>query len=96
MIGHSMFSSSCEKNSLEVTKVSTVPLDVLKEEVAVSLHHKYPDLTVVNLAQNVSADCINFRSGMIIVHGFVGGLPDFAEIVQTCVLKDGLVFIVKN
>lgn len=33
---------------------------------------------------------------MIIVHGFVGGLPDFAEIVQMCVLKDGLTFIVKK
>lgn len=96
MIGHTIFSSSCEKNALEVAQVSTVPLDVLKEEVAVSLHQKYPDLTVVNLAQNVSADGINFRSGMIIVHGFVGGLPDFAEIVQMCVLKDGLAFIVKK
>lgn len=91
-----MFSSSCEKKSLEVARVSTVPLDVLKEEVTVSLRLKYPDLSVVNLAQNVSVDSINFRSGMIIVHGFVGGLPDFAEIVQMCVLKDGLVFIVKK
>lgn len=79
-----------------VARVSTVPLDVLKEEVAASLLQKYPDLTVVNLAQNVSADGINFRSGMVIVHGFVGGLPDFAEIVQMCVLKDGLTFIVKK
>lgn len=92
MIGHSMFSSSCKKKKT----VSTVPLDVLKEEVAVSLHQKYPDLTVVNLAQSVSADGINFRSGMVTVHGFVGGLPDFAKIVQMCVLKDGLTFIVKR
>lgn len=33
---------------------------------------------------------------MIIVHGFVAGLPDFAEIVQICVLKDGVSFIVKK
>ncbi len=33
---------------------------------------------------------------MIIVHGVVGGLPDFAEIVQMCVLTDGLAFIVKK
>lgn len=79
-----------------VARVSTVPLDVLKEEVAASLLQKYPDLTVVNLAQNVSADGINFRNGMIIVHGFVGGLPDFAEIVQMNVLKDGLNFTVKK
>ncbi len=96
MISHSIFSSSCEKNNLKVEQVSTVPLDVLKEEVAISLSQKYPDLTVVNLAHNVYVDGINFRSGMIIVHGFVGGLPDFAEIVQICVLTDGLAFTVKK
>lgn len=96
MISHSIFSSSCEKNNPKVEQVSTVPLHVLKEEVAISLSQKYPDLTVVNLTHNVYADGINFRSGMIIVHGFVGGLPDFAEIVQMCVLRDGLAFIVKK
>lgn len=95
MIGHSMHLSS-HKNSLEILQVSQVPIDVMKEEVAVSLRQKYPDIAVVNLAQNVSADGINYRSGMIIVHGFVGGLPDFAEIVQMCVLKDRLHFIVKK
>lgn len=83
MIGHSMF-SSYKQNCLEVAQVSTVPLDVLTEEVEVSLRQKYPDLTVVNLAQNVSADGINYRSGMIIVREFNGGLPDFEEIVQVC------------
>lgn len=39
------------------------PFDVLYEEVAKSLSQKYPDLTV-NLAQNVSVDGVNFRSGM--------------------------------
>lgn len=62
--------------------MSTVPLDVLKEEVAISLSQKYPDLTVVNLTHNVYVDGINFKSGMIIV--------------QMCVLRDGLGFIVKK
>lgn len=63
MISHSIFSSSCEKSPLEVERVSTVPLDVLNEEVAKSLSQKHPDL-IVNLAQNVSVDCVIFRSGM--------------------------------
>lgn len=63
---------------------------------AISLSQKYPDLTVVNLTHNVYVDGINFKSSMIIVHGFVGGLPDFAEIVQMCVLRDGLGFIVNK
>lgn len=96
MISHSIFSSSCEKNNLKVQQVSTVPLDVLNEEVAISLSQKDPDLTVVNLTHNVYVDGIDFKSSMIIVHGFVGGLPDFAEIVQMCVLRDGFGFIVKK
>lgn len=96
MIGHYMHSSSCEKPSLEVARVSTVPVEILKEDVALSFTQKYPDATVVNLAQNVSVDGINYRNGMVIAHGSVGGLPEFAEIVQMCVLKDRLEFIVKK
>lgn len=96
MIGHDMHSSSCEKPCLEVARVSTVPVEVLKDDIARILSQKYPDAAVVNLAQNVFVDGINYRNGMIIAHGSVGGLPHFAEIVQMCVLKDRLAFIVKK
>lgn len=33
---------------------------------------------------------------MLIVHGSLGGLPEFAEILQMCILADSLVFIVKK
>lgn len=75
-----------------VARVSTIS-DVMKEDVALSLSQKYPDVIVVNLAQSVSSSGINYRSGIIIVHGSVGGLPEFAEIVQMCVLKDTLIFM---
>lgn len=96
MIGHYMYSSHGEKSSLEVARVSTVPVEILKEDVALSFTQKYPDASVVNLAENVSVGGINYRKGMIIAHGSVGGLPDFAEIVQMCVLKESLEFIVKK
>lgn len=51
---------------------------------------------MVNFAQNVCVDGINYKNGMTIVHGSVGGLPDFAEIVQMCVVKDSVAFIVKK
>ena len=82
-----MHTSSCEKPSLEVARVSTVPVEILKEGVALSFTQKYPDATVVNLTQNVSVDGINYISGMIIAHGSVGGLPEFAEIVQMCLKR---------
>lgn len=80
MIGHYMHLSSCE-----VAWVSTVPVEILKAAVA-PLTQKYPDATVVNLAQNVSVDGTNYRNGMVIAHGSVGGLPEVAEIVQVCVI----------
>lgn len=95
MVGYYMYSSSLKKSSLEVTSVSTVPVDVLNEEVALSIKRKYPDVTEVNLAKNVSSNGLNYRNGMIVAHGSTGGLPEFAEILQMCIVKDQLSFIVR-
>lgn len=91
-----MHSSNVEKPSLEVSRVSAVPVEDLKEDVIQSFTQIYPDVSVINLAENVSVDGINYSKRMIIAHGSVGGLPEFAEIVQICVLKESLEFIVKK
>ena len=59
-----------------------MPVDVLNEEVALSIKRKYPDVTEVNLAKNVSSNGLNYRNGMIVAHGSTGGLPEFAEILH--------------
>jgi len=36
------------------------------------------------------------RNGMIIAHKSLGGLPEFAEIAQICIIEDNLAFIAKK
>ncbi|KAG9264843.1 hypothetical protein AMEX_G21178 [Astyanax mexicanus] len=96
MIGYHMHTSSFERSAFDVTHVSTIPVDVMKEDIAHHLRQKYPGLSTVTLAQRVSSSGMDYRNGMIIVHGSVGGLPDFAEILQMCVFVDTLIFICKK
>ncbi|KAK0140602.1 hypothetical protein N1851_022416 [Merluccius polli] len=82
MIGYHMHTRSYQRSGFDVTNVSTIPLDVMKEDVSLHLRQKFPDLTTVTLAQSVSSNGIEYRNGIFIVHGSVGGLPEFAEILQ--------------
>ncbi|KAK0148560.1 putative nuclease HARBI1 [Merluccius polli] len=96
MIGYHMHTRSYQRSGFDVTNVSTIPLDVMKEDVSLHLRQKFPDLTTVTLAQSVSSNGIEYRNGMIIVHGSVGGLPEFAEILQMCTLENTLIFICRR
>lgn len=91
-----MHTSDAEKSSLEVTQVSKVPIDVLNNDVLNSLTQKYPGITAVNLAHSVTINGINYRKGMIVVHGSCGELPEFSEIIQLCVFCDCLSLIVRK
>lgn len=85
-----------EKPSMDVAHVSKVPIDVLNEDVLNTITQTYPDITDVNLAQSVTVNGINYKKGMIVVHGSCGGLPEFSEIIQLYIIKDDLIFIVKS
>ena len=78
-----------------MTNVSTVPIDVLNEEVVVALRQKYPDISQVNLTKNVTTRGINYRNGMIVVCHSTAGVPEFGEILQMCIVGDELSFIVR-
>jgi hypothetical protein len=80
---------------LVVSKVSTLPVDVLNKEVGASLKQKYPNISEVHLAKNVTSRGINYRVGMLIAHGSAGGLPEFAEIIQMCIVNNSLSFVVR-
>lgn len=58
------------------------------------MSQKFPTLTDVNLTKTAESQGISYATGMILVYGTTGGLPDFAEIVQI-VVHDCLVFVVK-
>lgn len=88
--------SSFPKPLLEVTNVSTLSIDVLKEEIAQAIRQKHLDVEYVCLAKNVTYDGFNYRTGMILAHGSLAGIPEFTEIIHMLVLKDKLFFIVRK
>lgn len=52
MIAYQIHSCRLKKSTLEVTRVSTLPVDVLNKEVVASLRQKYPGINEVHLAKN--------------------------------------------
>lgn len=95
MIAFHINSPSYGKSSLDVPNVSTVPVDVLKEEVAWAIRSKYPNTCEVYLAKNATISGITYSKGMIVAHGSAGCLAEFAEIIQMCIINENLFFIVK-
>ncbi len=96
MLAYHTHSSILKRSSLEVTDISLVPVDVLNEGVVSVLKQRYPDMTDVHLAKTVSCDGIQYSEGMHIVHGSADGLSKFHKIIQLCILKEPLCFIVKD
>lgn len=91
-----LHASSFPKPPLEVTDVSPVPLDVLNENIAQALKLKYVHIEVACLSKNVTYNSLNYKTGMILAHGSLAGLPEFCKIVQMVVVQDRLCFIVRK
>lgn len=51
---------------------------------------------IEKLAENISYNGFNYRTGMVVAHGSLAGLPEFCEIVHTIVLQETLIFIVNR
>ncbi len=96
MIGYQLTSPSLEKSELEVSSGSAVPVNILKDEIAQVVRQRYPHLSEIHITKNAWSKGINYRTGMIVVHGSEGGLPEFGQIEQICVLHQKLFFIVKQ
>ncbi|XP_062864458.1 uncharacterized protein LOC134326197 [Trichomycterus rosablanca] len=95
MIGYHLSSPNIDKPVLEVSDASTVPLELLKEELAQAFKQRNPYASEINLAKNVWSKGIQYRTGMIVAHGSFGGLPEFGEIHQICILQQRLFFVLK-
>ena len=48
------------------------------------------------MAKHLSYSGICYSKGMLIVHGSVDGLPKFNEIIQLCIVKENLCFLVRG
>lgn len=95
-LAHQLYSFNFPKLLLEVKKCSTVSIDVLKDDIALAVKHKHPNVKEVSLSENVSYNGFNYRLGMILPYGSIEGMPAFTEIILMVVLKKELVFIVRK
>lgn len=84
------------KSDLEVSAVSTLQVDLLKEEIAQVIRQKISDTPEVHLVQCVTTKGITYRKGIILAHRAAGGLPEFNEIDQICILHESVFYIVKE
>lgn len=96
MIAYHLSSPCLSKSDLEVSAVSTLPVDLLREEIAQVIRQKFPDTPELHLAQCVTTKGITYRKGMILAHRATGGLTEFSEIDQICILHDSVFYIVSE
>lgn len=96
MIAFHLHSSCLKKPLFEVTNVSLIPVGVLNKEIACTIKQRYPDVMEVSLAKSVNANGISYKTGMILAHGSLAGIPEFVEIMQICIFRDKLSFICKK
>lgn len=96
MIAYQLSSPYISKSELEVSTVSTHPVNLLKNEMAESIRQKYLDTPEGYLSQCVTSKGITYRKGMIVAHKLAGGLADFGEIVQICIFHDCVFLLSSN
>ena len=72
--------ANASKPTIYVTKVSSLPLELLDMEIQKSFKEVYPTQTSVNLANVVIHHGTKYAAGMVLPYGSTGGLPDFVEI----------------
>ena len=94
MVAYHLHDSNVEP-SLQVTKLSTVDLNVLREDIKEALETKFPGESCVQITNNVCYCGTSYSIGMILANGSTGGLPDFGELIQIVVVSGKLAFIVK-
>lgn len=95
MIGYHLSSPNIDKPVLDLSHASTVPLDLLKENLAQAFKQISPSVSEIHIAKNGWSKGINYRPGMIVAYGSEGGLPEFGEIHQICILQQKLFLVVK-
>jgi hypothetical protein len=81
--------------SFQVSKMSTIDVSVLKEDIMEAVQSKFPGEFVFEITNTVCYSGTSYSSGMILTHGSTGGLPDFVELTQIAVVSGRICFIVK-
>lgn len=92
-MAHHIYTCSFQRRPVEVSHVTTLPVDLLKEDIVTAVKHKYPDLEHVCLAKSVVHNGHNYRIGMIAAHGSLAGLPEFVEFSSKILMTSLLVLL---
>ncbi len=95
VIAYHLHGSNIVQPSLQVTKLSTVDLTVLREDIKKALETKFPGKSFFQMANTLCFCGTSYSTGMILAHGSTGGLPDFVVLVQIAVVNGKVGFIVK-
>lgn len=96
MMAYHFNSTSILKPALEVSHVSTLPIDLVKDELQLAIKVKHANIDNVHLTQRASFYGTGYAVGMILTVGSSDGLPAFVEIVQILIEQNGLNFIAKK
>lgn len=80
MIAYHLHDSNIQRLVISVSKTSTVPLEVVNENIQEFVSQKFPEETVVHLTKQAEFQGTSYSIGMILVYGSTSGLPDFVEI----------------
>lgn len=95
MLAYHLHGTNLVKPALSATKLSTVALEVLKDDIKEAVQFSFPDETFVQMANTLSCNGTNYSAGMILTYESTGGLPDFVEILLMIIVHGELAFIAK-
>ena len=83
------------KPAVCVTKISSLPLDILDTGIQQSFKAVYPTQTSVNLTNVAILHGTKYAAGMVLPYGSTGGISDFVMISQIVIVDGSVSFIVK-
>nr|XP_054599134.1 uncharacterized protein LOC107389155 isoform X1 [Nothobranchius furzeri]XP_054599135.1 uncharacterized protein LOC107389155 isoform X1 [Nothobranchius furzeri] len=95
-MAHHLQSCKVLKPSLEVSTVTNVQTDILNKDIVSALKQKSVNVETVAFAESVTHNGLLYKCGMILVHGSLGGLPEFCEIIHMVILHNNPLFVVKK
>lgn len=83
------------RSPLSIPKATEISLDVLQDDLKDMMKCRFPAVTTVHVANNLSLLGTNYAVEMLVCSGSTTGLPDFAEVLQIMLICDKLTFFVR-
>lgn len=95
MLAYHLHGTDVLKPAISVSNMSTLPVDVLKENIQEAVLKRFPGETYIQVAKTVTCHGTTYSVGMILPYGSTGGLLDFVELNLILIVHGQPVFAVK-